>query len=138
MTASPSCECGGRLTSSMQAGSNNGQPRPEAPARVLVCAFCEEPFERPRKRGRVPLYCLDCRPWRAQVRARLSRERRRERKVATLPETISCVVCGEPIEGYRRGRRGGVPKYCDRHKKRKADRRGPGQAATPGPLGNLY
>ena len=81
-----------------------------ARAQVLEC-LCGDRF-RVARTGPVPKACPECR---RIHKLELDRERRvkaRARKLAALPHTVSCIDCGRPIEGYRRGRRGGVPKRC--------------------------
>lgn len=89
----------------------------EGPGRVreLVCGGCEERFESPVRPGPPPRLCPDCRQIRKEERDRERRRQERNRKLAALPATVACRACGKTIEGYRRGRRGGVPKYCRKH-----------------------
>ena len=79
------------------------------------CHGCEEWHERGRKPGPPPRYCPDSYAIHKQERERERRQAAQARKLAGLPETVSCALCGKPVEDYRRGRPGGVPKYCRRH-----------------------
>ena len=107
-------------------------------------------FGRSRKPGPPPKRCLQC--W--VIRRNEEYLRRRERRLKDLPDTVSCVVCGRPIESWRPGKRGSVPRRClvhrEEHKKagsrkrarksykrRKAKRRLPAKAAGISQLARL-
>lgn len=89
----------------------------DRPARIreLACGGCGDRFEAPVRPGPAPALCPWCRQIRKQENDRRRYEEARARKLAALPETVACRRCGRPVEGYRPGRRGGVPKYCREH-----------------------
>ena len=78
----------------------------------LACGACGQRFKRLRRPGPAPSRCPECRRIRKLERDRLRHERAQARKLASLPETVRCRDCGKAVEGYRRGCRGGVPRYC--------------------------
>lgn len=78
----------------------------------LACHDCGDLFERLRRPGPAPSRCPECSRIRKLDRDRRRHEEKQARKLSGLPETVSCQSCGKVIEGYRRGRRGGVPRYC--------------------------
>ncbi len=122
-----------------------------AGVRELVCVGteaapgCGDTFECARKPGPAPKRCPECR----QIRRDEQRLSRRAEARKGLPDTISCVDCGRPIEGYKPGSRGGVPRRCRVHRaerekagsreratrsyeRKKAERRSPaGNAGIP-------
>ena len=86
--------------------------KPDRGVRELACRDCGGRFERLRRPGPAPARCPECRRARKLERDCRRWERLQARKLAGMPETASCRDCGKAIEGYRRGRRGGVPRYC--------------------------
>lgn len=103
---------------------------PRERVRELVCAGCEDRFETPVRPGPPPQLCPDCRQIRKEERDRDRRGQERDRRLAALPATVSCRTCGKPVEGYRRGRRGGVPKYCREHSRQRRMQRNRRSAAA--------
>ena len=90
-------------------------PRPNAGVRQLVCAGeeCGRRFEAPVRPGPPPQRCPDCREIRKESRDFERRKELRARRLAESPETVSCRICGKSCERYRRGRPGGVPRFCE-------------------------
>lgn len=81
----------------------------------LDCVGCGDPFERAPGPGRRSELCPACRRIRRRERDRRRSAQVQARKLEGLPREVRCQDCGEAVEGYRRGQRGGVPKYCRGH-----------------------
>ena len=115
---------------------------------LLACAGCGDSFERPHRLGRRPELCPDCRKIRNEERRRQRFAEAQARKLADLPPEVPCQDCGQPVEGYWRGQRGGVPRFCRAcsraHRKRRNrlsarrsyERRKAGEA--PGSPGHMF
>ena len=90
---------------------------------LLDCGGCGDSFERPHRLGRPPELCPDCRRIRDEERDRRRFAEAQARKLASLPREVYCQDCGKVVEGYRRGRRGGVPKFCRAHSRERRKER---------------
>lgn len=90
---------------------------------LLVCGGCGDSFELPHRLGRRPELCADCRKIRNEERRRQRFAEAQARKLADLSPEAFCQDCGKPVEGYRRGRPGGVPKFCRAHSRERRKRR---------------
>ena len=81
----------------------------------MACTVCGDSFERTHRTGRRPELRPDCRRIRNEERSHRRFAEAQALKRAGRPVEVRRQDCGKAIEGYRRGQRGGVPKFCRTH-----------------------